>query len=134
MSIAFRGDMPVLCGSVLKRSCWPPGTYRIINRVWSTGRRAGYIKNLMSETGPLLHSQIDWIRANDPNYQMVFVSRETKHWQKWTIDQLSTYGLDFKIDPYLYQVCDNATDASCWQRIIYIGDHELLKQWNRKDA
>ena len=73
-------------------------------------------------------------RANDPNYQMVFVSRETKHWQKWTIDQLSTYGLDFKIDPYLYQVCDNATDASCWQRIIYIGDHELLKKWNRKDV
>ena len=32
----------------------------------------------------------------------------------------------------LYQSCDDAQDETCWQKIIYYGDSNLLTHWNKK--
>ena len=134
VTIAFDSEnVPVLGGSILKRTCWPADTYRIINRLWIVDKKpTGHIKNLMPEGEYLLRSQINWLNENT-TCKLLFISRESEHWQKWTIKQYSNnYGLEFNLDSHQYQVCDNPTDASCWQRIIYQGDKELLDKWNRR--
>jgi len=133
LTIAFdENEWPILCGSILGRECWPKNTYRIINRLWSVHQSDGPIKNLHPVGEILLKSQINWLKEN-VEYDMVFISREAKHWQQWTVDQYrNNYGLDFEFDDHQYLVCNNPTDDSCWQRIIYQGDASLLEQWSRR--
>lgn len=148
LSIAF-GDhgMPVFCGSILGRDCWPKNTYRIINRFFTTGwfnpkeffsgesvdtSQAAPIDTLALEQGELLKSQISWLKEN-VECDMVFVSRESKYWQKWTVDQYKKlFDLEFEYDHYRYQVCTAPEDDSCFQRIIYQGPKQLLEEWNKK--
>lgn len=150
ISIAFGNHhMPVFCGSILKRDCWPKNTYRVINRFFATGfwcadgidqdkvanwtpEQVAPIDKLALEQGELLKSQINWLKEN-VECDMVFVSRESKYWQQWTVDQYrDQFGLEFKYDRHQYQVCSTPNDDSCFQRIIYQGPDELLNTWNRK--
>jgi hypothetical protein len=133
LTIAFNQyGMPVLCASILNRSCWPSNTYRIINRLWSVSHSEGPIRNLMPEGEHLLRSQINWLKEHT-EVELIFISREAPNWQQWTVDQYKhNYNLEFEYDHHRYQVCDNATDESCWQRIVYQGNQNLLEQWSRK--
>jgi hypothetical protein len=146
LSIAF-GDhgMPVFCASILGRDCWPPDTYRIINRYFATGfwdpasappdhenydPNALYpVPSMSKENGALALSQMNWLKENT-DYKMAFMSRENRYWQKWTIEQFRNHtGLEFKYNGNRYQVCAAPSDDSCFQRIIYQGPDELLEQW-----
>ena len=133
ITIAFDGnDMPVLGGSILGRDCWPKNVYRIINRLWSVNPSEGPIKNLHPAGGPLIRSQIEWIK-NNYECEMVFISRESHNWQAWTIEQYKRlYDLNFEYDNYRYQVCSTPNNDSCFQRIIYQGNENLLESWIRK--
>jgi hypothetical protein len=133
LSIVFDSDgNPTHCASVLKRSCWPDKVYRILNRLWRVDRYDGPIKNIDSNGGLLMKSQLEWLKANT-DCELAFVSRESKHFQKWLIDQCRTnYELNFEHDDYLYLTCPNPGDTSCWQRIIYQGNNSLLESWSRK--
>jgi hypothetical protein len=80
----------------------------------------------------LLKSQINWLNENE-RCDLLFISREAKYWQKWTVGQFEKNEIhDFKFDGHKYLVCNSPTDDSCWQRIIYQGKEELLEQWSRK--
>ena len=133
VTIAFNPDnQPVLCSSILKRTCWPAETYRIINRLWKVGRiPKDRIRQFIPEGEYLLKSQIQYLKDN-LGYDLIFVSREAEHWQQWTINQFKNYGELFEMDNHLYQVCNTPRDSSCWQRIIYQGKKEILEQWCRK--
>lgn len=133
LTIAFnQHNIPVLCGSILNRDCWPPNVYRIINRLWSVWQGEGPIRNLMPEGEHLLRSQIEWLQENT-DVELIFISREAPNWQQWTVDQYkNNYNLEFDYDHYRYQVCATPNDDSCFQRIIYQGNENLLKQWARK--
>ncbi len=133
ISIVFNEDnWPILCSSVLSRDCWPKNTFRILNRLWSVFPSEGPIKNLHPTGGPLIRSQIEWIK-NNYECEMVFISRESHNWQAWTIEQYKRlYDLDFDYDNYRYQVCSTPNDDSCFQRIIYQGNKNLLGEWTRK--
>lgn len=123
---------PTHCGSVLQRSCWPDKVYRVLNRLWRVNRYDGPIKDIDPNGGLLLKSQIDWLQENT-DYELAFISRESKHFQKWLIGQCrKNYQLDFEHDDYLYLTCPNPSDNSCWQRIIYQGNKNLLESWTRK--
>ena len=133
LTIAFNEyNLPVLCSSVLSRACWPKQTYRILNRLWAVSHSVSPIKNLMPEGSALLKSQINWLKENT-NVELVFISRDTANWQQWTVKQYQkNYELDFEFDDYKYQVCNDACDDTCWQRIVYQGNKELLTSWSRK--
>ena len=134
ITIAFDGTgRPVICSSILKRDCWPDNTYRILNRLWSIFRTDDPIKKLHPSGSCILRSQIDWLNENTPKCDLVFISREAKYWQNWTVNQYrDNYDLNFEFDDYQYLVCNNPSDDSCWQRIIYQGDKQLLDQWSRR--
>lgn len=133
LSIVFDNDIPILCSSILSRQCWPNKVYRILNRLWKVNDfKMSPITTTHPTVGPLISSQLDWLKSNT-NFEMVFISRETPNWQKWSVSQLSTnYGFNFEYDDYRYLTCLNPKSDSCWQRIIYQGNEELLKHWQRR--
>ena len=133
LSIAFDENwMPYYCGSILKRDCWPEHTYRVVNRFWSVQHNPVPIKDYSIVGLELLKSQINWLRENE-RCDLLFISREAKYWQKWTVKQFEKNEINnFKFDGHKYLVCNSPTDDSCWQRIIYQGKEELLEQWSRK--
>jgi len=133
LSISFdEHDVPIFCSSILKRACWPNQVYRIINRLWKVSPISEPLKNSHPALGPMLYSQLDWLEKNT-NCELVFISRETPNWQRWTIKQLAkNYNLHFGVDDYKYLTCSNSTDDSCWQHIIYQGNIKLLTHWQKK--
>ena len=86
----------------------------------------------MRKAGVLVKNQIEWLKENT-DVDMVFISRESNYWQKWTVNRYTEqFGVDFKFNKNRYQVCATPDDDSCFQRIIYQGPDELLGQWNHK--
>lgn len=76
-------------------------------------------------------SQISWILKNT-NYQLYFISRQTDNWQQWMIKNFAMYNVHFESDKYYYLTCPNEEDQSCWQKILYIGNKDLLDKWKRR--
>jgi hypothetical protein len=75
-------------------------------------------------------SQISWILKNT-NHQLYFISRQTDNWQQWMIKNFAMYNVHFESDKYYYLTCPNEEDQSCWQKILYIGNKDLLDKWKR---
>ena len=125
-------DQPFLCSSVLTRPCWPSTAYRIVNRMWKPDPIIGPLNEFSPGTDSMINTQIAWIKENtDCNF--IFSSREGNVWMKWARDNLDRqFNLDFKISEHKYLTCPNCDDDRCWQYIIYQGNEEILKQWQRK--
>jgi hypothetical protein len=132
LSIAFKDDIPEICGSIMIRDCWPVNTYRILNRMWKCSPRLAMLKKMSPTIASMVKDQMAWLSANT-DMELVFISREAENWQSFTMNTLQKdYGLEFKTDNYRYQTCAVALDATCWQHIIYRGNQSLLSQWNKK--
>lgn len=132
VSINFVNNKPFFCSGILKRDCWPANTYRILNRLWKPAPRLQILRRISPGLGSMIHSQLAWLKANT-NHKLAFISRETDNWQEFTLDNFRThFDLDFKMDHHKYLTCSNEHDDSCWQKIIYDGNTELLNEWKRK--
>jgi hypothetical protein len=133
LCIAFDDqENPQFCSSILKRSCWPDNTYRVLNRLWKT------IPKMRSlHKGPGLSflnsiaAQIQWLKENR-TADLIFVSRKNDNWQTILLDSLDRYGMPFKADKYKYLTCSDINDEDCWQYIAYCGDESRLLQWERR--
>lgn len=82
--------------------------------------------------GETVKDQINWLKENkDP--ELIFVSRQTDNWNDWVIENFKTqFNIEFKNDDNKYLTCPNECDDSCWQKIIYIGNPEILKSWKKR--
>jgi hypothetical protein len=133
VSINFVNDEPFFCSSILKRDCWPENTYRIVNRLWKPAHRLSSLKRISPGLGSLVHSQLDWLKDHT-DCKLAFISRETDHWQEFTIDNFKKYfNLEFKMDDNKYLTCNNPKSNSCWQKIVYQGDDSILRNWNKNE-
>ena len=133
LSITFVDNEPFFCSGILKRDCWPNNTYRILNRLWKPAVRLLTLKRISPGLGSMVHSQLDWLKENT-DFKLAFISRETDHWQAFTIDNFEThFNLKFRMDSYKYLTCENAGDLDCWQKIIYYGDETVLTRWKRNE-
>jgi len=124
-------NLPEMCSSIAYRDCWPANVYRILNRLWKTHdfRKGGAPNGMSPSFGISAKSQIDWLTTNT-NYELYFISRQTNNWKEWVIRNFQqVYNIDFKTDDYKYLTCPNECDATCWQKIIYNGNKQLLNQW-----
>jgi len=132
LTITFNDEnQPEICSSIISRPCWPSDTYRIMNRTWKQFNKKERLTALTPPFGAAVLSQISWLKENT-NYKMFFISRESEHWVDWIIDKFKVqYQLDFKTNSYKYLTCPNECDDTCWQRIIYIGDTNILSQWKK---
>ncbi len=130
-TIAFNDQQePEICSSIARRACWPLGVYRIMNRLWKTeNHRVAHSKFISEAMAGNARSQIDWLK-NNADCKLLFISREKSNWMQWVSDKfLSQYDIKFEIAKNKYLTCPNELDSSCWQNIIYIGDHTYLDHW-----
>lgn len=132
LTITFNQDhTPEFCASIRIRDCWPKKVYRICDRLWRHGESRMHVKN-MPGTSITAKTQFDWLKTNT-DMELVFVSRESQKWQRYTVAQLKKQvNLDFNFDSYKYKTCATLNDDSCWQYIIYSGNTNLLKEWQRR--
>lgn len=121
-----------MCSSISSRECWPAGAYRILNRLWKHTNKIAFPRVMSPSFGQTAQSQIDWLKENT-DYQLYFVSRQTDNWEQWCIKNFQKqFNLTFETDNYKYLTCPNECDDTCWQKIIYNGNEQLLTQWKRK--
>jgi transposase len=84
--------------------------------------------------GLIAQSQAAWLKANT-NCELFFISRQTTNWEEWMIKHFNKdFAFDFNTDKYLYLTCSNEYDDTCWQKIIYSGNTEILKKWKRRSS
>ena len=79
-------------------------------------------------------SQISWLKENTDS-RLHFISRQTDNWESWVMRNFQeVYNISFRTDNYKYLTCPNECDDTCWQKIIYNGDPEILTQWKRRQS
>lgn len=126
------GGEPEMCSSIASRECWPQGAYRILNRLWKHSNKIVFPRVMSPSFGRTAQSQVDWLKENT-DYQLYFISRQTDNWEHWCIKNFQKqFNLAFETDNYKYLTCPNECDDTCWQKIIYNGNEQLLTQWKRK--
>ena len=133
LTICFNDNgEPEMCSSIASRDCWPAGAYRILNRLWKHSNKIKFPRIMSPSFADSAKSQIAWLE-NNTNCKLYFISRQTDNWEEWVINNFQeVYGVSFKTDNYKYLTCPNECDDTCWQKIIYNGNEQLLSQWKQK--
>jgi hypothetical protein len=125
-------DLPEMCSSISSRDCWPNDAYRILNRTWKHSNKVVHSVKISKAMVSNVRSQIEWLEKFT-DYKLYFISRQTDNWMEWVAGKFkSQYDLDFTIAPNKYLTCPNECDETCWQRVIYTGDEQLLDNWKSK--
>lgn len=126
--------LPKIVCSILSRSCWPNNTYRILNRLWKPELNSGDTFSIDNGFALLVQDQISWCNSHEAG--AVFMSRQTSgRWQEWASTILgSMTGINFHLPTQKFLTCNNETDDSCWQRIIFVGDTTLLNNWKNRPS
>ena len=133
LTICFNdNDEPEVCSSIASRDCWPADVYRIHNRLWKHANKIAFPRVMSGSIGQMSQSQIAWLEQNT-NYKMYFISRQTDNWEDWSIKNFQRFGIELVAGNSKYLTCPNECDDSCWQRVIYNGNVELLDQWKQRD-
>jgi len=127
----YDGRPKIIC-SILARTCWPQDTYRILNRLWKPTMNSGSAFDIDQGFGMLIEDQLAWCKRN--NSQAVFMSRQTDgKWQQWASEILTNMtGMEFYLPNEKFLTCSNEADRSCWQKIIFHGDKNVLNNWSHK--
>jgi hypothetical protein len=107
--------------------------YRVLNRFWKVNPHDSAIPHIHPIAAELLRSQIEWIHDNT-DVRLIFISRETAHWQQFAVRNLSQHhGIDFTYESRdKYLTCDDLECDSCWQTVIYQGTGTVLNEWTHK--
>ena len=124
-------DEPEVCSSIANRNCWPEDVYRIHNRLWKHTNKLVFPRVMSENLGQIAQSQIEWLEQNT-NYKMYFISRQTNSWENWLINNFKRFNIDFVQGNNKYLTCPDECNDTCWQRIIYHGDKEILNQWKHR--
>jgi hypothetical protein len=134
ISITFDDDIPICCASIIKRTCWPDGVYRILNRFWKVNEERLNLLNTstrMQRVSDCIKSQQEYCFKHF-KAELVFISRQEDNWQKFLIHSIkNNTGYTWNFDEFKYQTC-NDENENCWQKIIYFGNDSLLESWNKK--
>lgn len=127
-------DVPEMCSSISSRDCWPSGAHRILNRLWKHSNKITFPRVMSPSFAESAKSQIAWLKENTDS-QLYFISRQTDNWESWVMHNFQTvYNIPFQTDNYKYLTCPNECDNTCWQKIIYNGNPEILTQWKRHQS
>jgi hypothetical protein len=135
LSITFDNDQPIVVGSILTRNCWPKNAYRIVNRFWKVHEhRLPHLdrNHGMTVFGKTVEAHVNYAEQ-ELNAELVFISRQHDNWQGFTKKILATkLCLEFKYNDSRYLTCENEHDETCWQKILYRGNEDLLTDWKNK--
>jgi hypothetical protein len=120
---------PEIVSSILSRPCWPEGTYRILNRLWKPKMLTNPIFDINEGFSKLIEDQVSWCELRGATG--FFMSREgDTAWREWAIENLKKQtDLEFHLPNAKFLTCNDESDESCWQKIIYHGSLENLDNW-----
>jgi hypothetical protein len=133
-SIGYKNNIPFLFSTIFRRTSWPEGAYRILNRTWKADRQFHVSKSIDQIFLDMIDHQHNWLKENKTDFKIAFISREHNSRNTLTnlAESLNTHGNEF----YLYEnrvwMC-NGPQENCFQDILYTGDVNILKQWKLKD-
>ena len=132
-TICFNDDnIPEMCSSISSRDCWPKDCYRILNRLWKHSNKINFPRVMSPSFAESAASQIAWLKENT-DCGLYFISRQTENWEDWVIKNFNNvYNIEFKKGDSYYLTCPNECDDTCWQKIIYAGNTQLLDQWRKR--
>ena len=135
LSITFDNDQPIVVGSILTRNCWPKNAYRIVNRFWKVHEHR--LPHLDRNHGMTVFSKTVEAHVNyaeqELNAELVFISRQHDTWQGFIKKILAQkLSIEFKYNDNKYLTCENEHDETCWQKILYRGNQDLLTDWKNK--
>jgi hypothetical protein len=101
-------------------------------KLWKPKLNSGSIFDIDQGFGMLIENQLAW--CNQHNAKAVFMSRQTDgKWQQWASKILTNMtGIEFYLPPEKFLTCSNEFDQSCWQKIIFYGDKNILSNWSSK--
>jgi hypothetical protein len=120
---------PEIVASILSRPCWPENTYRILNRLWKPALLTNPIFDISEGFSKLIEDQISWCELRGA--EGFFMSRQgNTAWRQWAVAKFKEQtDLEFYLPDEKFLTCNDESDDSCWQNIIYVGNKEKLSQW-----
>lgn len=129
-SIGYKDDIPHLFSTVYRNAWWPPGAYRILNRLWKNGEDQYFNATIDEIYIEMISAQLNWLITNRSDFQVAVISRNGIEYKMLSAlaDKLSLVNLDFKIYKDRVWVC-NGTIDDCLQTVLYYGNEEILELW-----
>lgn len=123
---------PEIVASILARSCWPEGTFRILNRLWKPKMLTNPIFEINEGFSKLIEDQINWCQLREA--KGFFMSRQgDTAWREWAVEKLEPQtNLKFYLPDDKFLTCNNEEKDDCWQKIVFYGDIEQLDNWKSK--
>ena len=123
-SMSYNEDEVYLCSSVARKSYWPVGVYRVLNRVFKPVPKNVFTKTIQDFWVDQIVQQLDFCKTL-PNFKTAIVSRKLGY--KKTLGQLQGYLALRDIESTVWTdpvwVCNDYHNPECQQNILAIGSH-----------
>lgn len=129
-SIGYKNDVPHLFSTVYRRSWWPVGTYRILNRLWKNSLDNAINKDIDDIYIDMISAQLSWLKINQQDFQTAVISRNgiENKMLSMLAGKLNNADLDFKIYKNRVWMCKGEA-KDCLQTVLYYGNEETLRLW-----
>lgn len=129
-TIGFKNNEPFLFSSIYRRSYWPVGCYRILNRLWKVDSDSAVNTNIDKLYTIMIAHQLTWLKENKKDFKTAIITRNrnSKHTLELLSKHVNEIGLDFNVYNKKIRVC-KGDDYNCLQDVLFYGNKELLDSW-----
>jgi hypothetical protein len=114
-----------MCSSISRNVKWPPGVYRILNRLFKPFVTDVFTKKIDQIWVEMIKNQILFSNNHISDFETGIITRKVGYKNSLITlkNVLNNQGLDFKIWNSEVWTCNDKTNKECLQNIISIGKH-----------
>jgi hypothetical protein len=130
-SMSCSTDTVYLCSSIARKTYWPTGVYRVLNRVFKPLPTDVFTKRIESFWTDMIMQQFNFCKTL-PDFRSAIISRKLGY--KNTLTQLGSYikerGVECEVWDKDIWVCNDYDNPECCQNILAIGEnveHEFIQ-------
>lgn len=130
-SMSCSDDTVYLCSSIARKTYWPVGVYRVLNRVFKPVPKDVFTKRIEEFWTDMIMQQVNFCRTL-PDFRSAIISRKLGY--KNTLRQLGSYikdrGVNCEVWDNAVWVCNDYHNPECQQNILAIGEnveHEFIR-------
>lgn len=126
-SMSYDQDNIYLCSTIGIKKTWPPGVFRLINRVFKPNPTNEFTKNIQPFWTEMIRQQLA-LCQQDPTFRTAIITRKTGYRNTLTHlkSQIDTSHNVFQLYPNSVWVIENFSNPECYQDILYCGNPEPL--------
>ena len=123
-SMSCSTDTVYLCSSIARKSYWPTGVYRVLNRVFKPVPTDVFTKRIESFWVDMALQQVEFCKTL-PDFRSAIISRKLGY--KKALGRLKLYinerGVDCDVWDSDIWVCNDYNNPECQQNILSFGEH-----------